>query len=1390
MLTWKDVFRDLLAKFQHEPASFDFIKPALDTLELACGEIALLALQGWASLELDHPAIDLFEPVAALRNPSWGNYARLLDTLNTLHRRLLAGEVTVARGPKEAPTLVTALEFWEALLPEGIHPAARNLAALAGTADKSPPRPKVKWLFALLVRLRNAIAHVHVNTEAATWKSSAASTLADGLVYLAVDELAERILESPDRRKPWFLLRDGSVQMLRGVSDRLVPRYTGRDLASIDGGPGSVAPALCRLFGKSAEETHLGKLLAELAPEPVAGFLLDEKYLVGAPLHDGATVHRATQLDTGRLVAIKLLKVRDGLDDEEAKLRFEREARYLGVVAESPHVVSVLDTGNATWRESPQVDLSKQKWFTDFVSTSAPIRSYIAMEWVHGETLDHWIQSPTPPRPQIITNWFCQAAKGLVSIHDHKLIHRDVKPSNIMVIPEPAPGLVKVMDLGIARNIEQNQTLTAGFIGTPAYAAPEQLTAATAELAVTEKADVYSLCQTFYELYTGARLFGHDHDPAYATGAKLSGKPPPRTSSRVRGVERELDTLLRGGLQREPADRPSMRMLADDLRRILEDKPIQWKPPGPLRRARLFYRRHRTGVSAAVVLLIALLCSASIYVYKSREAQRYLVGTLQEQGRQELERGRPDRALPYLSEAYSRGGKSAALRLMLADAMRTVDAERLKLAGHKGGTWAADFSPDGTRLASGGQDGTVKLWDTVTGALLRTLNDDSGHAHSRPVTDIRFSHDGSRIMSAARLPSSRAPPIGHAVVLPPFRAPEEPEAELIVWDAQSGRPLSGWLTWSGWDFSPDGTKVVIATPAGTVGIYDTMTEGLLGLIDRQVPGDRIANESRDIFFAPDGERVLLCGPKENIEIWSVRESRRQVSIVPEPIASFHCIGFSPKGDLVLAARDDRIHGWDAATGHEAFATHPVSDSFVSAAFSADGATAVATFGHGTVLRVDNIRTPVPKPNLFLDSMDRFAGRDDVIRRPEAATSSDVYQVRFGRLSTDRFAVEDNHFVRIESLLSGEIARIPAGGFAMAPDGLQIAQRGWTVRLHSAKGTLVSQAKADKGFCSRMRCEVIRPIILRAEIIVAVLKASHWVQGYLPDEPLQIEEEEWGVGIWNANTGAMIHLIPSSGPIWSLDASPDGTHFATASESGLQIWDSATAALDARSRATRISFVAFGPGGFVLTGRADGADLWRPDMTAIHQTFVTPGSRPTKGGFSGDGTRIVLVGDDAVARTWDVASGRQLRSFDSVGNGHLAALDQDGGRLAIERSRYGRIEVRDVKTGVLLNHLDEDEEWVDCLASSPAGGLFATSSTGETKLWGPNGELISSRSGYAPSFSPDGTRMATHTREGITVWDVHLEARTPSQIAAIANSRGSWRLDDGRLVPAPSQQVTP
>jgi tRNA A-37 threonylcarbamoyl transferase component Bud32 len=273
----------------------------------------------------------------------------------------------------------------------------------------------------------------------------------------------------------------------------------------------------------------------------MVGDVLADRYeleeLVGAG--GMSQVYRALDRKLDRRVALKILHKHFG-DDEEYVERFLREARTVAGLSH-PNIVTVIDRGDHDGRQ------------------------FIVFEYVHGESLKQAIQRSGPAPVERALELGIQIARGLHSAHERGLIHRDVKPQNVLL---NGNGEAKVTDFGIARELDvvHGMTQTGTVLGTSDYISPEQAQGRR----VDEQTDVYSLGVVLYELITGELPFVGNNFVAVAMGH--INDPAPSVLERRPDVPPRVAAAIARALAKEPADRwPSMADFGRELQACLRE---------------------------------------------------------------------------------------------------------------------------------------------------------------------------------------------------------------------------------------------------------------------------------------------------------------------------------------------------------------------------------------------------------------------------------------------------------------------------------------------------------------------------------------------------------------------------------------------------------------------------------------------------------------------------------------------------------------------------------------------------------------------------------------------------------------------------------------------------
>ncbi|MBK7642162.1 MAG: serine/threonine protein kinase [Planctomycetes bacterium] len=291
-------------------------------------------------------------------------------------------------------------------------------------------------------------------------------------------------------------------------------------------------------------------------------------------------VFRARQPGTKREVALKRL-IAGSFASASARRRFERE---IEIASELKH------PGIVTLYGVELVD-------------GQPL---LAMEWIEGLPVTEWANGGARPRPRrAVLECFLAICDALTHAHQHGVLHRDLKPSNILVDANGAPH---VLDFGLAKRFggaelsEEALTLTGGFAGTPSYASPEQVHAG--ETPADARSDQYSLGVVLYELLARRLPFEGEASVTRLVAAIESVDPQP-PSRIVRGIPRDLDTIVLKALAKEPAQRyASVDAFAADLRRFQAGEAILAHPPSALYQLRRFVRRRWLPVSFAALLFV------------------------------------------------------------------------------------------------------------------------------------------------------------------------------------------------------------------------------------------------------------------------------------------------------------------------------------------------------------------------------------------------------------------------------------------------------------------------------------------------------------------------------------------------------------------------------------------------------------------------------------------------------------------------------------------------------------------------------------------------------------------------------------------------------------------
>ena len=958
-----------------------------------------------------------------------------------------------------------------------------------------------------------------------------------------------------------------------------------------------------------------------------------------------------------RRVALKL--VHPTLMGQLMSDRVRREREILASLVH-PHIARLLDAG--------------------FAEDGQP---YLALEYVEGTSLTEYCDSRRLGLRERLA-LFLQVLSAVQYAHAHLVVHRDLKPPNVLVTGE---GHVHLLDFGIAKLIaeggdapETELTLAGGRLLTPDYAAPEQIAGAP----ITTAVDVYALAVMLYEMLTGERPYRPkrasraaleeailDEEPIAPSRAALRTDAAGARGTTVRKLARalagDLDPIVLKALKKSPGERyPTVNAFAEDIQRFLRGEVVLARRDSMAYRARKFAWRHRIAIGVGAVLLLTLAGGLAATSYEAAIAARQRDAALEADGRlltqaaaTRLTEGDAPASLAIILQVLPRDGTGFArvrAALDVFEEARAADAQETAMIGHTDRVRSVAYAPDGRRLVTASYDGTARIWDASTGRQLRVLR-----GHTAQVISATFSPDGRRIATASfdrtariwdadtgrlllvlrghkdRLRFVAFSPHGRRVVTTSY------DRTARIWDAVTGRQLrvlaghTALVTAAA--FSPDGRQVATASYDKTARIWDAATGRQIGVLRGH---DDLVTWAA---FSPGGRRIVTASDDKTARIWNVG-ARRQIAILGGHTQLVASAVFSTDGRRVLTASyDETARIWDGASGRQLRVLSGHTGFVEDAVFSPDGLHAATASSDGTA------RTWDARP---IGQIRELSGHSDAV----ATAAFSPHGRRIVTASFDRTA-------RIWDAATGH----------------QLA----VLRGHAA-------VVASATFSPRGR-----------RVVTASLDGT--------------------ARIWDAATGRpLLALRGHKDRVICAAFSPDGGRvLTTSSDKTARIWDAASGRQlrVLRGHTQLVESGDFSPHGRrVVTAGDDGtARIW--DAGSGRQLVLLRGHTETvaTAKFSPDGRRVVTASDDGTARIWDAATGRQIRVLTGSGERVTDAEFSPGGRRIVTACADRKVRIWNAATGLPIKVLSGHTELVDSAAFSPDGRLVVTASDDRTvRLW--------------------------------------------------------------------------
>ncbi|MCX5659777.1 MAG: protein kinase [Planctomycetota bacterium] len=1048
----------------------------------------------------------------------------------------------------------------------------------------------------------------------------------------------------------------------------------------------------------ASQETLASPIVARHAalPAQIGSFKILSLLGVGGM----GAVYEAQQARPNRTVALKVIK--PGFVSASLLKRFEREAEVLGRL-QHPGIAQVYEAGTA--------------------HEGGLLQPYFAMELVRGTSLTRHANDnhlELRARLELVTR-VCDAVQYA---HQQGVVHRDLKPGNILV---DATGQPKVLDFGLAKiagneaQLTTMETQVGQLVGTLPYMSPEQARGEVDKL--DTRSDIYAMGVIAYELLAGKLPYDLKQAVVIEAVRIICEDEPTPLSNIDRKYGGDVQTIIAKAMAKERERRyASASELASDIRRYLNDQPIAARPASTWYQASKFARRHKAlvgGLAAVFLVLVLGMATTTWQAVRARaalevaEAQRRAAeearaatvtarqatdearsaATQNEAAavtaRDDSRRNAIDAAdgLVSLGDRMAFEGKwveaKAAYRearekyvasqaapdradQALCEAYSTSPPAILTLSGHTAPVLHVAFGPDGRTALSGSRlpDMTLKLWDLPTGRVVRTFV-----GHSESVGCVAISPDGRTALSCS------------------------PEKTLRLWDLSTGKNVRTFIghadSVNSVAFSPDGRSALSGSGDKTLKLWDLETGEVIRTLTGHTKGvGRVA-------FSPDGRTALSGSVDKSMKLWDLTTGKELRNFNVN--SWVYDVAISPNGRVALSGSEDKtLRLWDLETGEviRTFTGH--TGGVWRVTFSPDGRTALSSSG-------DTIKHWDLSTGIDIRTLTGHAGRvGGVPFSPDGRTAISCSwdkTLKLWDLSTGREV----------RTLTGHIGAVKS--VAISPDG-RTAMSG----ASEATTITVGDTSYRAGFGGGKNFKFWD--LATGKTLRSVFGHEHFVDGvaFGPDGRTALTggSGDEPAKLWDLASGKTLRVLAGhSDSVFCVALSPDGREALSGStDKTLKLWD-----------------VASGNEIRTLTGHTD----------RVHAAAFSP-----------DGRRAISASNDKTLKLWDLSTGKEVRTFAGHTGPVRSVAHSADGRTALSGGEDKTLKLWDLSTGMTIRtftgHSDSVSDYVMGVAFAPDGRtVFSAGMDKSIKAWDLNsGKEIRTFLGHSDYISSIALSRDGHT----------------------------------------------